>query len=788
MKRRWKNQSKNKTSLEYSLKKRRIFENVGRIDKKSFIEAFIIFISVFIFSLIIIYAFIPNIKPAPKYSDAFYYVKNAKLFTNFYKHPFHYFFGLLFNNLSQNELLKIGFNHYSDFDTFFRAPVYIAYLGLWILIFGDSTFSLVSAQVFIFCLMITVLYFLVKLMINQKYAIGVVILNLFYFPYYGFLTMCYTETMQSLLVLAFIYFIYKNNKTNKLILPLFLFLLVLSKVALKFLYLLYVPAVIYIFYLKEKKISKEFKKNVRSFLLFFFAFLLFWKLISSHGKINNMNIQGFRNIYYGSCFYSDGFFINTQHHLKEFRDNINKVNKNMFWFNRYSTICKYALMEKIKKHPLKYISITFKKIGYFLLYPPDIDYMNKKYPKLLQSRYFISQIYHILLIFLSFFTFYFLKEPVAFLLKLIFLILLFYISSIFGQTDSYATRYFLPLSPLVSIFVIFFIRYMKNINLKWLFVYALFCLSILFMNIIKVFIFNPIGIRIIQFVFCNSIFFIMIYLFIFKINNKKNMILNIFISLFIFVIFNSFILKNPYLNHFYIKSDSIIEKIILPERWKKNSYNFSEAYILIDIKDAKNKFININLNELFKTNISISKTNYFGFGNFKKDYWLDYEKQWIAVRIPLSVIKLTNVVKIYTPASVGFRYTKGNKIFIPSIINFMTRAREDTTFYFLRNNMERRVFLPTHIYSKRRNSSLNNKNYDYNIFIVLKEKGDYYIPSIYEKLNNANVKFIALLNPVDKGIVKWREQYIPGLTKVTNELYKYLAGEIDRFDSHYRFY
>ncbi len=105
---------------------------------------------------------------------------------------------------------------------------------------------------------------------------------------------------------------------------------------------------------------------------------------------------------------------------------------------------------------------------------------------------------------------------------------------------------------------------------------------------------------------------------------------------------------------------------------------------------------------------------------------------------------------------------------------------------------ERRVFIENTEKSLARNSYFNKKNQskiDLNIFIVLKQRGDYYIDKRYKEFNDANTKFIAINNPLDNKIVFW-SQVNPGerFIKVYNNLYRYLLSEIDRFYSGYELY
>ena len=105
---------------------------------------------------------------------------------------------------------------------------------------------------------------------------------------------------------------------------------------------------------------------------------------------------------------------------------------------------------------------------------------------------------------------------------------------------------------------------------------------------------------------------------------------------------------------------------------------------------------------------------------------------------------------------------------------------------------DQRLYMKTKIESLTRKSFIKDKtfkNKNFNIFIIRKETGHYYLPKKYEKLMDANIKYLALINPLDRKLVFWRKTN-PGedYVVVRGNLDHYLAGELDRFYSGYHFY
>ncbi len=784
------NKLQNLSSLFYNfLKKEQI---------KDFIAVFII---TFIISLIITSSKRP-IDTHPNFGDAYYYFHNAELFSKVWKSPFHYIPGLLFDTLSKQETQEIGFNHQSDFNSFFRAPGYITFLSLWITVFGTSEFALLLSQVFLLSAVFGFIYLILRKFVNRKYSFMSIFAAILYLTFYNNALQTLTEIFQTLVILMFFYYLYKtiikdkNSKKEYVILALFLLIVNFSKMSNKYIHIFLIPVIIYLIYTKYKNYKKLFKKFSMTFLISFFIMLFFVNLITSRGSggVESANLGGWRNYWAGTSRLSDGFGINTGDHEKEFRDNINKGTRK-FWFNRYSEICKYALIDTIKNYPFEYLLISLKKMGLLLSHAPQ----NNETIKLFQHiRAVFMNKFHFLLLLLTIICMFFLVNKQIkniFILKIFFFTLTLYLSMLFGLSNPDA-RYFLPLIPflIISSTIIVYFIYEKRLYKQQRYV-----IPILIILITVILLYHD---SILNFIFQNIILIrlikILLYLFIiglvvkllmpfFNKYNIEDKILTGIIIFFVFMLSFPFIFFSKYDNHFAVKSSKITQIIQINNL---NNFTYEKVLLAIDIS-TENPTADIRLRiNSFTTNITISKAQ----ESFSKNYPLPFNKtlykpHWLFVNIPLSIIEQTNKIEVtYRNANIYYSYKEKNRR-IPSFFNYKHGLNDIVYGPF--SKTDNRCYPITKLYSKRRITLINNKrkNYDAHIFFLIKEKGDYYLPKKYEKFNDANIKYIALVNPLDRKLVFYsRNNPGPDFVKVRGNLYLYLAGELDRFYSGYYLY
>ncbi len=784
--------------------KNKLKERLKNFLKKEKVKDFIIiFIITFFISLIITYS--KNIETHKAPGDSFYYYKNAEKFSKVWNNPFYYFSGLLFHNLNNNELYEIGFNYQSDFDSFFRAPLYITYLSLWIAIFGKSELVALLSQIFLLSLLFSMIYLVLRIFTSRIYALAGVFIALIYLPYYVITIQTMSEILQGVLVIILFYYIYLlfikkkwNKKRYYFLLSFIIILLILSKMSFKYVYFFIIPLIIFYEYLKSKNNKKVLKQNILTFLLSFILILGFYNLITSQDTSNNnvSNLGGWRNYWAGSCLLSDGFGINTGCHVKEFRENTYKSEKK-FWFNRYSEISKYAVLDTIKNHPFQYLSMTLKKIGLLLSHSP---HNNENVFLLSQLRHSIANKLHIILIFISIFSIFFIKyDKQIFIFVSYYFIILLYLSLLFGLSNP-DSRYFSPLIPyyiILSVIGVFYIikyNFYKKKNYIFYFILILTLVIFLNKNYLNILYSNYYFVKIVQII----IYFLLIILSIFIFKNRKEKeethykLFKFIIYIFILSTSIIFILDNKYFNNFSLSitpSDKIEKKIII----KNFPQNIEQSILIIDINQLGNKKLKLTININGKTT-NIEPINFRilskRFGQVNNNDSIS--PHWIFIPLNKNILKNTNHVAVKANKNYIIYYSyKINKMEqrLPSI--FYYKPGINNILFGPKSGKDARCYPLTKIESIKRYSYKNSNriNKDLHIYLLLKDSTDYYINQKYEKFNNAPIKYIALINPIDRRIViKSKEKLNLPFIKIYNNLYRYIAGEIDRFESGYHFY
>lgn len=765
----------------------------------------IIFLASFILCAVITLSHQPldTCDKAGQSGDNWYYFKNARLFTSVWKAPLYYGPGLLFGTLSPHELQSIGFNHDSDFDTFFRAPAFIGYLSFWMVLFGESELSMLFSQVFLYGLIVSYLFLILLMFTDKKTALAGALLLFVHLSFYIAALYTLTELFQTLLGLMLFYHSFKtfrnaeSRKRDYFLLALLLFLFTYTKLALKYSYLFLLPLLAYFEFLKSRHDKKSLKKNLAALLVSFFILLFLYQTAVSRGKQpGTSNIGGWRNFYAGSSIEADGFVLNTGFHNREFRQNLVR-GTDPFWFNRYSEICKYALKDIIRSRPLAYISMTLKKMGLLLFHAP-FHYASAGL--LMGLRNLILNPFHHLLVILAVIAFFFLKREYLHL-KAYFFVLMVYLAGIYGLSNPDA-RYFLPLIPFYIILSVLFMRqfiqnglHKKKKTLLFLLIHGSAFLILFPLNsFLGILISSALALLIIRF----SLFLIVVildYLVFLRpalaLYEKNGRILLGLFSLFVVSCLSAFLLDQRNFNHFPRACSQAVQKIVMPENFQAGK---EKAYLALDVRPGHTEaFLKVFLNSVLITNISAR-----GLLSCGQEPVIETvpvrtgEKGWILVPLPLESIRSTNHVLI---SNRGFSLfgrldPDRKKARLPSL--FHRKAGTEDILFGPKTGKEKRVFLDTDVMSRQRESFLSGKiedRYELDIFILLKEKGDYYIDRRYDSFNQANLKFIALNNPLDNKIVFWSAEPAPeAFQKVYGNLYKYLLGELDRFFSGYSFY
>jgi hypothetical protein len=726
------------------------------------------------------------ITPVSLGGDNSYYFKNAQSFQKVWKSPFYYFPGLIFDSLSSNELQDIGFNHTSDIDSFQRAPVYIAYLSLWTVLFGESGASLCMSQNFLFALILGMIYLILRLFVSRKAAFAGPVIALTYIFFYMEALLTLTEFFQTLNFLALLYCLQKayeakeRRRGSYILVALMTVLLVFNKSGLKYVYFLVLPFAIITEFISNP-VRKKAANNSILLLVSFFVLLLFGNLILSRGEAPTAasNTLAWRNFYAGACVQADGFGVNTSFHNAEFRKNIT-AGKDPFWFNRYSEICKPATIEIIKKNPVAYASMTLKKIGVQIV-NGSYGY-ESAYQKL--NRGFNT--YHILLLVLFIMSFFILPGKETFLLKGLTCLFLAYNAAVYGLSNP-DPRYFMPFVPIyiISIVILFKEILIQKllINLKFWVMLGLLAVSAILSDkyILIALTPNMNFIIVLQFallIFCVVMFFILMRP---QLKDPLYKIFDIGILAAVFLLFLPWIFDNRELSRFELKNTEIRQQIVLP---KLDMKNVESTMVAVSLKAlSTNAVISMRFNGLSFTNVRVADARYTIVSNlYTRDNMPLLSPGWIYIPIPKDKISTNNEISVYGKNVALYKVYPEKHPKIPSFFAF----RGSGAIYGPYNTRDKRLYLDRDPLSSLRTSYVKGRKIksDIDVYIVVKVKGDYYIPKIYNQLNNAIVKLIALYDPLDSKLVAWSTTDPgPAFEKVSGNLYRYLAGELDRFRS-----
>jgi len=212
-------------------------------------------------------------------------------------------------------------------------------------------------------------------------------------------------------------------------------------------------------------------------------------------------------------------------------------------------------------------------------------------------------------------------------------------------------------------------------------------------------------------------------------------------------------------------------------------------FCIIDVQSKKDSQLHIQINNTWETNYLLDDTHQTLNSNLKQKFNIGNKPHWIIIPVPHSIIQKTNSISVTLQKGHLFYSLKVNHKKIPS--PFYYKQNTDSLIFGPFSKQDQRLYIETKIESLTRKSFINKKHSkkDINIFLVRKDVGQYYFPKKYEKLMNANIKYIALINPIDRKLVFWSKKN-PGddYVVVRGNLYRYLAGELDRFYSGYHIY
>ena len=721
-------------------------------------------------------------------SDSHYYYQLAVSFSKVFKEPFYYIPALISKTLSERELLEIGFNKNSDFDSFSRAPVYITYLGLWIALFGVSKISLIFSQSFLIGLMSVGVFAILLNFISFPLALAGVFFNLFYLSYYTSASITMSENIQ-IAIVPFLFLVFDKicikEKISKKDLLLYAFLIVcisFSKNAMKYLGFFIVIFSSFFIFSSKKEDIKILKKEILFFILFFVLFYFIAQRIVSQSTPSgpDANIGGWRNFYAGSMIDTDGYNLNTGFHCQEFRNSL-VYGKDQFWFNRYSQVCKYAVLAIFRSNPIAFLSLTVRKFSLLNLFPPCNGEGYNLFKTL--RKYFLTY-FHWFILFICFVSF-LVHDNRKIYLKFFVLLFIVYIGGLFSlsNTDS---RYMITVVPLKNILAWLFLIDIVNKKVNFTKIYIF--LSVI-MLIVSFILFHPVWI----FRFFSSLFLIRLIRFLnlliltlimfpFLVKEKEKFLkLEFFLSFFVILLFflvgGVWVWSDKYLNHFPLDKKFCKQKIIFSEKPSVKSDN--EFFVAVDVTfSSPEDVININVNGKFDTSIKADKTQKTLFEEMEPIPERYKSAQWCFIKIPAEIVSVTNIISVSVSDKAKIWGSMKDDKKRPSFFHFTSNL--ENLIFGPGSQRERRLFLPFYTASLQRDSY---SRFDANIFIILKTRSSYYVKDVFSELNDANIKFIALCNPVDNNMVVWKDSpplLQEQLKPVRGNLMLYLFGEFDR--------
>jgi hypothetical protein len=246
-----------------------------------------------------------------------------------------------------------------------------------------------------------------------------------------------------------------------------------------------------------------------------------------------------------------------------------------------------------------------------------------------------------------------------------------------------------------------------------------------------------------------------------------------------FVSLSCFILDDTQVNRFAIRSP-LSERIVL-----SGAPRTGPLVLAVDVRPSgTNASVTFEINGRFTTNVRIRSAAVSVTTDYKAPTLINpHEANWIFVPLASGLLSRTNDIRVTDlhDCSLFFRLPSRQTV-IPSM--FLSTDIEGV--YGYPTDRDSRLYVRESLTNaeRRMNASRVPGGADANLFLGVREKGDYWVDGRYSQINQANTKYIALLNPIDAGIVVWSEGPPgPGFVRAADNLRVYLPSEIDRFKS-----
>ncbi len=791
----------------------------------------ILFLFGFILSLIVSYTG-KNINVGDrehgKYDATHYYKMSKIVKENLYPRFFSFLSGVFFDTLSKQEYQKMGF-YQNDIESIYRAPAIIFTYGCVFYLFGESPDSVLVFNAFLFGLDM-VLIFLISMMLykNRKLAILLAGIFCFYISYHLANTFLAAEVMGTFTFLLLAYFFVKAIQTNKPLFYMFTGMLIYINALIKISnqYAGHVIIIVLIIYIwKSINIKKELRKKlIIFFLMGLFLVLLPWRLTCYRvsGEFSIINVLdpevtkitggrgGWRCIDPSTYGMVDNAGLSNDQYFRKFINDIDPKYKNNSWYY-FSLVCGKAWKAAVKDAPGKVFIQSMVKIFLMMISPAEAQSTGRTiiFSPLLGP---FNYVYHNLIIILGIIPLFFLLGIGKFSEKMIFLLIIAYHYFIYGFAASEfryaltAISSFILLSGTSILWIRNNLSRLKNLLLRKKYFLYLFILII-----INIGLYYLIWNNMIKIVILNMFFIILTFL-IYLVSShfikpRHAMISSILMLLFLTVLYNSIILLADDIDKYFIKLSKkdnpvVKQEILLPDNFDYNKYD--EAVLAIDMK-VRNKNdpgIKIKINDKlvreFSDGLEVPKDVLYYVNNTSFN---PYENKWVFIKFDLNLIKNMKKVNITLEAelqkdsksSLLIAYDNGIKFPNYKGGSFFRNVKHNFTrnVFLFSNQVDTRIIKKYKFLSKSSESLIITKNKinkldgQLRIRLLLKNKGGYYVLNKYSALDKYYIGFIALINPVDRKMVKWLvkpdKEYIPASINVR----KYLESEKDRYYTGY---
>lgn len=776
----------------------------------------------FIFSLINSYTaseINPVIRPG---SDShFYYIISQQVKEQIFDRFFGFIFGVIGNTFSIRDYQVMGFVE-NDIQSIFRAPAGVFFYGFFFFLLGVSYHTVLIVNALSYGVQIALVYLISKELFPGSKKIPFIITGLFFFyiPFHIMVMFSYLETIINLVLLLLIYFYIlaiKEKKTVYFFLTGFLiYFSALMKISIQYLGFLLFFVLIYLIYRTYH--GKERKRIMKSFIAGFLSILIVWKLISfrATGEFNLTSVTwskvtaatagrvGWSAIAPSSSGLGNNVFRDSTKYFRQAVDQV-PIDRNNLWFS-YSYVCQKALNLAMKNEFFPILFQSIKKSVFLVVTPMEsmIKHVDRKFIFSFLTGV-PNYLYHNFIMLLFFFNLFFFYKDFQKRLILYGIIVFHFIT--YGVTIA-LPRYITNAMPFIIILCGATLMWLGHYYKEFLKVLVKRKINILIALLLLItgLIANGLIIKIISII----LFFFSFGFLIYRISNHflekpKPLISSIIIFSFFIVIYGTFLISDKDLDEektIVEENTQVVEQnIILPDDFNLEKYD--QAVLMIDAKIRGENSMEIKV----KINDTIVKEFNRGFpsqGNilYYKEvgiYFTYRERKWVAIPFSTSLLKKNNKVQIIPAFPEGEinklvlysdKKDKPGKFIGPSFFKNWKTLLNGNNVSLWTNYLDTRHIDEYQVKSIKREGFVKANDKDIacgnlRIYLLLKNKGGYYIKEEYQRLDQFYVGFIGLFKPLENKMVEWLPGPKTGFVTAGDRVRTYLESEFDRYYTGY---